>query len=360
MASAARLVRLALLRRQTSEDTAKEEQVTMHAQLPAVPLDIVGDVHGELDALCALLAALGYDEHGRHGQGRHLVFVGDLCDRGPDSPGVVARVREMVTAGRAMALLGNHELCVLRGQRISGNDWFWGERRRHDGCFAPYASLQRQAQRDEVLAFFGSLPLTASRPDLRVVHAAWHGPSVEQAMAAARVGRPVVRWFAELDAATDKALDAMSSTATGHREEARRMGNPLRVLTAGIERCAPAPYFANGQWRFTERVRWWDSYEDDIPVVMGHYWRGLLPLDRVRFGKGGPDMFKGRSPMAWLGPRGNVFCIDFSVGGRWQERLDGCPGAGTRLAALRWPERELVLDSGESLATTGFGQLGQC
>lgn len=38
-------------------------------------LDIVGDVHGEIDALRALLARLGYDQHGEHRHGRRLVFV---------------------------------------------------------------------------------------------------------------------------------------------------------------------------------------------------------------------------------------------------------------------------------------------
>lgn len=58
--------------------------------LPPGPLDIVGDIHGESEALDQLLGHLGYDALGRHPQGRRLVFVGDFCDRGPDSPGVLA------------------------------------------------------------------------------------------------------------------------------------------------------------------------------------------------------------------------------------------------------------------------------
>jgi Calcineurin-like phosphoesterase len=80
----------------------------LHTALPNTPLDIIGDIHGEHDALRAVLAGLGYDEAGLHPQGRSLVFVGDLCDRGPDSPGVVARVRRLVEAGRAVELLGSH------------------------------------------------------------------------------------------------------------------------------------------------------------------------------------------------------------------------------------------------------------
>ncbi|MBA3451959.1 MAG: metallophosphoesterase, partial [Deltaproteobacteria bacterium] len=57
------------------------------AQLFEGPLDIVGDVHGELDVLHDLMERLGYDRAGNHPDKRRLVFLGDLCDRGPDSPG---------------------------------------------------------------------------------------------------------------------------------------------------------------------------------------------------------------------------------------------------------------------------------
>lgn len=48
--------------------------------LPDGPLDIVGDVHGELDALKQLLEVMGYSVDGVHPEGRKLVFVGDLTE----------------------------------------------------------------------------------------------------------------------------------------------------------------------------------------------------------------------------------------------------------------------------------------
>ena len=65
-------------------------------QLPDGPIDFIGDVHGELEALQRLLAHLGYRPDGSHAAGRHLVFLGDLVDRGPDSPAVALLVRELV------------------------------------------------------------------------------------------------------------------------------------------------------------------------------------------------------------------------------------------------------------------------
>ncbi|MEU3524223.1 polynucleotide kinase-phosphatase [Streptomyces sp. NPDC038707] len=72
------------------------------------PFDIIGDIHGCSAELEALLAKLGYAD-GAHPEGRTAVFVGDLVDRGPDSPGVLRRVMAMVNSGNALCVPGNHE-----------------------------------------------------------------------------------------------------------------------------------------------------------------------------------------------------------------------------------------------------------
>jgi polynucleotide kinase-phosphatase len=72
------------------------------------PFDIIGDIHGCSSELETLLGKLGYTD-GVHPEGRTAVFVGDLVDRGPDSPGVLRRVMGMVAAGSALCVPGNHE-----------------------------------------------------------------------------------------------------------------------------------------------------------------------------------------------------------------------------------------------------------
>ncbi|QNP69646.1 polynucleotide kinase-phosphatase [Streptomyces roseirectus] len=72
------------------------------------PFDIVGDIHGCASELESLLGKLGYVD-GAHPEGRTAVFVGDLVDRGPDSPGVLRRVMSMVKSGNALCVPGNHE-----------------------------------------------------------------------------------------------------------------------------------------------------------------------------------------------------------------------------------------------------------
>lgn len=93
------------------------------------PFDIIGDVHGCRAELETLLGELGWtlvrDEMGRpvdatHPDGRQAVFVGDLVDRGPDSPGVLRLVMGMTAQGNALCVPGNHEQKLLK--KLRGKD----------------------------------------------------------------------------------------------------------------------------------------------------------------------------------------------------------------------------------------------
>ena len=77
------------------------------------PFDVIGDVHGCAAELEELLAELGYAD-GVHPDGRTAVFVGDLVDRGPDTPGVLRRVMGMASSGNALVVCGNHEQKLVR------------------------------------------------------------------------------------------------------------------------------------------------------------------------------------------------------------------------------------------------------
>jgi protein phosphatase len=84
------------------------------------PFDIIGDVHGCLDELRSLLERLGYELQGggyAHPDGRRVVFVGDLVDRGPASLPVLSIVRAMQQNGTALAVVGNHDAKFLRWLR---------------------------------------------------------------------------------------------------------------------------------------------------------------------------------------------------------------------------------------------------
>jgi len=351
--------------------------------LPEGPLDIVGDVHGEYQALENLLAHLGYDAHGQHRQGRRLVFLGDLCDRGPDTPAVLARVLPLLETGRALAVLGNHEINLLRHDAKDGSGWFFDQRLHSDTPkYAPFARLpQEKAQR--TLAQLARLPIALARADLRIVHAAWRAPQIAAARAiplgqarsaydayerqaaqhaqaqriAERMHQERQRWPHDLEDASQRPpfLPAHSDN-----ELNKALLNPLKVLTTGIERACSAPFYAGGKWRFVERVPWWNDYGDAgdeaAAVVIGHYWRNPAPDAQKRTTRQMENLFGSTPPLAWHGRRANVFCVDYSVGGRWAARRGGTdPQRQHKLAALRWPERCLVFDDGQQVPTEGFG-----
>ncbi len=90
------------------------------------PFDLIGDVHGCRDELETLLAELDWELRrdgagravsARHPAGRTAVFLGDLVDRGPDTPGVLRLAMRMVADGAALAVAGNHEVKLVRALR---------------------------------------------------------------------------------------------------------------------------------------------------------------------------------------------------------------------------------------------------
>ena len=88
-------------------------------------------------------------------------------------------------------------------------------------------------------------------------------------------------------------------------------------------------------------------------MVVGHYWRRRGDVQVP----GKPDAWQTKRWTDWTGPRGNVFCVDYSVGRRFVERGAGATAefAGG-LAAMRWPERMLVFDDWDTpVPTTAWG-----
>ena len=126
------------------------------------PIDIVGDVHGEIDALHSLMRHLGYDSDGQHPDGRRLVFAGDLTDRGPDSPAVVAVVQRLTAAAAAMTSTG---AIVLNGSNSPRADvsklptLLGATQRRFHAAHRKYTPISWHDRTQCVLAHQGSFPL---------------------------------------------------------------------------------------------------------------------------------------------------------------------------------------------------------
>ena len=367
------------------------------APLQDGPLAIIGDVHGELGALEALLKQL--DE--LPGPMRGLAFVGDLTDRGPDSPGVMRRVRALIDAGRAQLVLGNHELNLLRMdlEPRGDNAWLRGERREVSrGEWLAEARVESETERSELLAMLDDVPVALEREDLAVVHAMWdpgsldtlaaeHHSQADQrdargaaplgvdfptagsglvkrqkstqkrlhellrasgALDAAREAEGQIRAAHPLDLTGPTDIKPSISAEIQHRELTLQNDDPLRVLTSGREDLTDQVFAAGGKWRHTRRQRWWVHYQGK-PVAFGHYWRqsrASTPFRQRPFAP--PNPFEGEAPFGPVGAQERAFCLDYSVGRRFLERLESPQRTRFegRLAALLWPEGWTLFDDG--------------
>lgn len=112
--------------------TVEREPLPCNLRHEYGPFDIIGDVHGCCTELETLLDDLGYavESHGdgqalsagpvyRHRERRLAVFLGDLGDRGPRILDTIRLAYNMVSRRRAICVMGNHDIKLLR--RLKGH-----------------------------------------------------------------------------------------------------------------------------------------------------------------------------------------------------------------------------------------------
>ena len=257
--------------------------------------DIIGDIHGQAAKLEALLGRLGY----KHSMGawrhpsRTVMFVGDLIDRGPEQLKTLRMVRDMIEAGSAQMVMGNHEfngiayatpdtksmghhLRVRNAKNQNQHKAFLGE----IGLDTP--------QHKHWVEWFLTLPLWLETDHLRLVHACWHEPSMTY---------------------LKDHLGANNTVTMELLDQASRKGSPaydaVEALCKGLEiDLPPGVLYADkeGVVRSRARVKWWDTsaltykqaalmgrdadalpdtaipesarttYDNKKPVFFGHYW----------------------------------------------------------------------------------------
>ncbi len=147
--------------------------------------DIIGDVHGYHIELQKLLLKLGYFiENGtwKHKK-RKAIFIGDFINRGPNSRGVINIIRDMTTAGHALAILGNHEInaiCYFSKDkdgfpiRVPGNN----NKRLLDRFAGEYVGNNGALDKD--IRWLRTLPLYLNLGQIRIVHAYWNDAHIAQ------------------------------------------------------------------------------------------------------------------------------------------------------------------------------------
>ena len=280
-----------------------------------------------------------------------------MIDRGQKSVSTLRWVKKAVEHGYAECLNGNHELNLLNNDAKHGSGWWFHDELRHELSIYGVVEEVLDYERPNLVAFLKSLPLVITTPSLRLVHAMWHGPSVEALMN---------RSYEHFDFFHQKIAEEHHSLRNDYLKEQKdfhhqiidehrtppklpaterynliyQNEHPFRTLTSGFEVAAPRPFYASGKWRVTSRSPWWTGYTDATPVIVGHYWRDWQP-------RGSHEVFGDVGPYEWLGPMQNVFCIDYSIGKKYRSRRGHIEH--TALVALRYPEYTLMNDRGVTI-----------
>jgi hypothetical protein len=284
--------------------------------------DIIPDIHGQAGKLKAALTQLGYRK--RKGAWRHsnpeqrCVFLGDFIDRGPENAEVISIVREMIDAGSALAVMGNHELNAIHYHTLNPEDGTPLRRRsvknksQHGSFLKEFPPADPETA--EAVKWMRSLPLFLEVEGFRAVHACWNEATIEALRKISKEGvlspEQLVRAAPKEDPIfNDPIFELVETTTKG----------PEVKLPKGFTFVDK-----NGDERSNVRLKWWvdnaDSWAEvsmsvpdtdslpktdlpgDVvqaaypstakPIFFGHYWLDGVPILQAS----------------------NALCLDYSAG----------------------------------------------
>ena len=170
---------------------------------------VVGDIHGHLGTLRALMHRLKLGEEDR------VVLLGDMIDRGPDSAGVIEYVREHP---QILAIKGNHEQMAIQSlqeRRIELNTTWMSK-----GGASTWGSYIVAAKGDlhrakltfaEDCAWMADLPSHIVLDDWRLVHAGYN-PKMDLDSQ----DEKTLLWIRRAFFKHDEAIDAKRCILFGH------------------------------------------------------------------------------------------------------------------------------------------------
>lgn len=279
--------------------------------------DIIPDIHGQAEKLRVALKNLGWQRKrltwSHPEPDRQIVFLGDFIDRGPENGAVIRIVRELMDAGRAQAVMGNHELNALHFHMHDPENGL-PLRDHNKKNFEQHASFLNEfpigaPETKAVLDWMKSLPLFIETGEFRAVHAAWTQTAIDELRMHSRIG----------------VLSEDQLIRAGR--EGEEIYHIAEILAKGPEQRLPEPYSftdKNGHVRHHVRLKWWNGDArtwreiaisvpdlqqlpdeplppslaksiypaDERPVFFGHYWMS-----------GEPEL-----------QSDNALCLDFSAG----------------------------------------------
>jgi len=283
--------------------------------------DIIGDVHGQASKLTALLGRMGYRQSGAvwgH-PGRVAVFVGDLIDRGPQQCETIDLVRDMVAAGTALMVMGNHEYNAIAwatpdpqrpGDYLRTHCGSKGVKNAQQHKAFLEAVASKAGLHAEYVEWFKTLPLWLDLDGLRIVHACWDHASINLLAAWCTPGNTLTHDLLVASASESAALERheIGDPTEYHAVETVLKGPEVELRTEAAYRDK------DGHLRFAARYAWYrpdaptfpetlvlpaglttpsgdpyvppheplepvrcTPYTDDVPLFVGHYWRTGTP-----------------------------------------------------------------------------------
>lgn len=299
--------------------------------------DLIGDVHGCGATLAALLEKLGYHQRGgvyRHPR-RKVIFLGDLVDRGPRIRLAVQIARRMVEKGEAHIVMGNHEYNALtycqRAPSGLGRDWLREHTPRNNRIIRETLEQYQDHPQEweDALAWFLEIPLCLELDGLRVVHACWDQPLVDELYRRRPDGRMDEAFLVESTAPGTRAFHILDRLTRG-TQIPLPLGVDIHSGDGFTRRSFRAHFWARAPETWGDVVFQPDNLPGDLEQ------RPLTAEERARlshYGLDEPPLFIGHYWCEGIPalPAPNIACLDYSavkfgrlVAYRWsgESRLD--------------------------------------
>ena len=267
--------------------------------------DLIGDIHGCGLTLIDLLEQMGYSK--RNGVYQHpkrkVVFLGDIVDRGPNIRLACHIVRDMVEAGHADIVMGNHEYNVVTylSEAPAGMRQPFLRPHTPRNNFIVEQTLEQFAnypqEFNEMLDWFLTIPLFREYEHFRVVHACWDHQMIDEYLrryGTNHITKDMLAESVQTDSFLYQFLDRMLRGTSLKLPDGRSM----TAKDGMIRQFFRTKFWAGDPQRYNDVIFQPDPLPEDLqhallsedekeqllfygpdekPLFIGHYWMSGLP-----------------------------------------------------------------------------------
>ena len=267
--------------------------------------DLIGDIHGCGLTLIDLLEQMGYSK--RNGVYQHpkrkVVFLGDIVDRGPNIRLACHIVRDMVEAGHADIVMGNHEYNVVTylSEAPAGMRQPFLRPHTPRNNFIVEQTLEQFAnypqEFNEMLDWFLTIPLFREYDHFRVVHACWDHQMIDEYLrryGSNHITKDMLPESVQTDSFLYQFLDRMLRGTSLKLPDGRSM----TAKDGMVRQFFRTKFWAGDPQRYNDVIFQPDPLPEDLqhallsegekeqllfygpdekPLFIGHYWMSGLP-----------------------------------------------------------------------------------